>query len=952
MTCDDSGDSTALDDPTARRVAGRARTLHDRLTDTTTSAVDGTWTVGAEVVADWEAQFRTGREFERRLDALGLDRSTCVELVAHDRLSADATLPPWVDRLRAMLSGLTEPSRVERRTGPFTELAAAVAAYAADQLDDDDTAGLASGAVDRLQRWLRERIERWLWQPPLASFRENVSDDDDPSTVRPAFLSFLFDGGFARLCVEYPVYARLLVAHVDDWLATVRRVARRVRTDRNRLADTFGTGPLETVTAVEPLDDAETGNGGATLRVTFDDRLSVAYKPRPVDADATFYHTVDRVFGAVGWSARTPAVLDCGTHGWVEWIDAEPCADRAAVRRYYRRVGGLACIAYLLGSRDLTVTNVVAAGEHPVVIDAETAVAPAVEPRRRPTPTGVTGLCHRSVLSTLLIPYCTGHPYESADDTVVQTAGVLSVETTGRLNDTRPTFDRLGTGEVIVGRTRRSVSTAHAAPVVDGEPQSVEPYVSAVVEGFRRVHRAVVTDDTLVSPAEFDETTVRYVYRGNQDRLRDRLGRLDTLADGATYGRVVDELAVSLSGDRVAAPPWGIVDAERRAIERFRTPRFVAAGDEREVKTPDGDSVLTAAVSGVTAARRRTEETDAADSRRQIELIRGGVGQTPAPVGQPAADVDGAASEAEIRSAVARQATVLRTTAVADGHGGWTWGCLSPASSDGRLTVGTVDDSVAVGRAGVAAFFAAAGSVLDRDTTTAVRKTLALSVSETDGADNPADDEATARRVDCHDTLAVARIARALAVTADLIGDGEIREAAVELATTVDATEVDTVGESAGVADALATVADLTDTGGVRETAVECAAELETPRTATRRRLPPVPGSHGVGVVAERFGHSGEVPTPVAGPVIDRTNTDDRWTGNAARVARALAAGDPALARHRAEQLVSLRRRGEFRSAARTEAVPDPTFAYGGAGIGYTLCRTLSSDPPPRLLVL
>lgn len=939
MSRNADGDESVLDGATARRVAGRARTLHERLTDTEPSVSDGDWTATSEVFDAWREQFGADRVFQRRLNAIGLDRSACVGRLAHDRLSPDTALPEWIGRLRSILAGVTEPTAVDDRTAPFTEIATAVARHAAGELSDGDTEGLTEGALAGLRRWLRERIERWLWRPPTAAFRENVGDDD-PSAVRPAFVSFLFDGGLSRLCVEYPVYARLLVAQVDDWLAAVRRLAARICADRERLAAAFETESLGAATAVEPTAASETGAGGATLRVSFGGALSVAYKPRPVDADVVFYDTVERVFKQVGWKVRTPTVLDRGTHGWVEWIDPEPCDGETAVQRYYTRLGGLMCIAYFLGTRDLSAVNVVAAGDHPVVVDAETAVTPVVEPSRRPTPTGVTGFRARSVLATLLLPYRVGHSYEADDDTAVQTAGAVSAATTGRLDDTRPTFDGLGTGTVTVERTRRSLSTGGATPTVDGDAQPVDWYTDAVVEGFQHVHRAVTAGEISVSPAMFTDTTVRYVYRGNQNRLRERLCRLDALADGATYGRVMDHLAVPLSEDGVAEPPWGVLDAERRALERLRTPRFVAGGDGTAVTSATGRHAFEASESGVAAARTRIAAADTADRRRQTELIRGATGATPAPVGTPARS-HSTASTADLQAAVARQVEVLQTTVVPDGHGGSTWGCLSPASPDRRVAVSSLDHSLAVGRTGVAAFLAAAGVVLDRDTTTAVRRALPPSVTTTKGA--PA--------FDCHDTLAVARTARALSVIGDLAGDVQTRETAVGAAQAVDPTDVQTAGASAAVADALATVAELTDTASLRKTAVECAAGLES-ATVTRRRVPPVPGARGVAVVAERLGRRDVRPYTATEPAINRTDTDDRWTGNAARVAGALAADDVPQARRLARQLTTLRRQGEFRSGARTEAVADPTFAYGRAGIGYTLCRVLSPKTIPRLLLL
>ena len=78
---------------------------------------------------------------------------------------------------------------------------------------------------------------------------------------------------------------------------------------------------------------------------------------------------------------RVARVLDSGTHGWMELVAQEPCADIAAARRFYRRAGRLLGLLHVLGASDCHRENLIANGEHPVLVDAEVLLGPEAAQR-------------------------------------------------------------------------------------------------------------------------------------------------------------------------------------------------------------------------------------------------------------------------------------------------------------------------------------------------------------------------------------------------------------------------------------------------------------------------------------------------------------------------------------------------------------------------------------------
>src|SRR5262249_31989010 len=68
---------------------------------------------------------------------------------------------------------------------------------------------------------------------------------------------------------------------------------------------------------------------------------------------------------------RTLKVLDRGTYGWVEFVAAGGCTSADEVRRFYQRQGGYLALLYALEATGFYFEDLIAAGEHPVLIDLE-----------------------------------------------------------------------------------------------------------------------------------------------------------------------------------------------------------------------------------------------------------------------------------------------------------------------------------------------------------------------------------------------------------------------------------------------------------------------------------------------------------------------------------------------------------------------------------------------------
>ena len=119
-------------------------------------------------------------------------------------------------------------------------------------------------------------------------------------------------------------------------------------------------------------------DGGRTVAVVrFASGLRVVYKPRPVGLEAAFSRLLQWWNGSAGGPELVvPRVVVRRGYGWMQFVDHEACSDRRAAGRYYERAGALIALAGLLDATDLHCGNVIAHGEHPVLVDLETLLQP------------------------------------------------------------------------------------------------------------------------------------------------------------------------------------------------------------------------------------------------------------------------------------------------------------------------------------------------------------------------------------------------------------------------------------------------------------------------------------------------------------------------------------------------------------------------------------------------
>src|SRR5215471_13543184 len=208
------------------------------------------------------------------------------------------------------------------------------------------------------------------------------------------------------LASHYPSLGRVDPLVRNRCMATLC-FAQRWAADRRRLEGLCGGDPGELNELSFGAGDSH--RGGLTVAIAGGDGWRVVYKPRSLAIDGALRGFIAGLADDHGsaLSVRVPEAMDCGDHGWVEFVTHRFAAGNEELLSFYRGMGHLLALMRLLSGSDLHAENVIAHGGSPVVVDCETLFTPKIPP----SPSGYGGafdrageLIARTVLSAGLLP--------------------------------------------------------------------------------------------------------------------------------------------------------------------------------------------------------------------------------------------------------------------------------------------------------------------------------------------------------------------------------------------------------------------------------------------------------------------------------------------------------------------------------------------------------------------
>lgn len=553
----------------------RAATLSERMTGPP-SATDpvrgekrlGTWMELAPLSGDRST-------LDERLAPLGVTAEVLTELVGETDASLAARLtdePDWHATFRRWWTSGMAATDADRRLEADMGLLEVIrplvegAVRELDALVEERVAGSADPVLADLDHLLDvvratapaadllSQVQRTLVLELNVARVEDRLSGDTPAERFASYVDLLRDER-AALAVweEYPVLARLVVNQLRFWIDTRVELVEALAADLPVLR----TGLLA---AAEPgrLERIEFGAGdkhrrGRSVAIVTFDTGGLVFKPRSLAMDLAF----DNLLGWVNRQhpphelARV-GILDRGDHGWVELVDTSVTTDAEGGDRYAWRLGALTALLYLLHATDFHFENVLAAGEHPVLVDLEALLhsdkTAAVVKIDGETDIAAVTLAD-SVQSVGILP---NRLIVRGED------GTFGLDVSGLAGHGGqltpmpvPTWEGSGTDEMRLVKRRMEMDAERNHPMTaDGEPIDLVARLEEFVGGFTHVYRLLAAGrDELLAPDglidAFGRVRTRLIARPTHiyGRLLLESTHPDFLRDGLDHARSLARLA-------------------------------------------------------------------------------------------------------------------------------------------------------------------------------------------------------------------------------------------------------------------------------------------------------------------------------------------------------------------------------------------------------------------------
>jgi type 2 lantibiotic biosynthesis protein LanM len=320
----------------------------------------------------------------------------------------------------------------------------------------------------------------------------------------------------AGLLKEYPVLSRQISQAVDQWATMSLEFMRHLCADWKAIKGAFRPGVRRDLLVEVSAGGDRHHEGRTVIIATFASGWKVVYKPRSLQVD----RHMQALLRWLNQRGATPpfrllTVLDRGNHGWLEFVKAEACQSEAELQRFYRRQGAYLALLYALQATDFHYENLIAAGEHPVLIDLESLFHPRDYERAAQQAEESAG--ERMAYSVLRVGLLPQRLWGDAHSEGIEISG-LGGAAGQKSPKPVPTLSNMATDEMQVVREYTHLEGGQNRPTLKGAEVEVTAYTEDLVQGFAGLYRLLVAHrDALLAPkgplAAFAEDEVRVILR-------------------------------------------------------------------------------------------------------------------------------------------------------------------------------------------------------------------------------------------------------------------------------------------------------------------------------------------------------------------------------------------------------------------------------------------------------
>ena len=428
---------------------------------------------------------------------------------------------------------------------------------------------------------------------------------DQMKRYQKEFAEELLAGGWVELLLEFPLLGRIITTYLSYWIQNMAALAEHIAEDQKQLEHIYfnGNPPGQVKSVTGNMGDAH-NKGRSVLILEFCQGLKLVYKPRSLEVDEMFIRLL-QAFGEMGFpdQLRLPVTWSKEDHGWAEFVLHDSVANPEEANVYYRRMGSLFALVYVLGGNDFHTENLITSGADPILVDLETILSYQVVPfhdevREMMENFKSNALLGESVLGLGILPVW----YPVNKDVWID----------------------LG---ALTGTQNQSV------PHLQGKPLPVREYQAELLQGFQETYefflesRGLISKEWLSTILQPLDAPIRFVMRATRvyAQMLHRVTSARYLKDGFLYSTEIERFAapyfLGVSEAR-SKELWPLFLSEREAMEERDIPMFFGKVNDRGCYDPEGklveDYFETSALDRVLL---RLELLSEEDLQRQLDLV-------------------------------------------------------------------------------------------------------------------------------------------------------------------------------------------------------------------------------------------------------------------------------------------------------------------------------------------
>jgi type 2 lantibiotic biosynthesis protein LanM len=576
--------------------------------------------------------------FDEILSLRGIDAETATLALGSSETADTQAIPRWAELFAEGLSLAGEeriapyasesnpfPFPFEQIAIPFVEAASATLSAGSSEWRGLP-AVIRTSAQQLLLGWLSN-----ICRPSLflehSIFRMKHSRSGQGMEI-PLFLDNLLGGGLPRFFLEYSVLARAIGTVMGNWIEAMGEFAARLRSDYAELERTFSPGAeLGELTGLQTGMSDPHHHGRTVFGLEFASGARVIYKPKSIDSDQA-------LGGVLTWMnsrglslpLRAPVVLLRAGYGWAEYLRHTPCSNSEELARFYRRAGMLLALCRVLGATDLHHDNIIAVGEHPMIVDTETLITP---PLRTGEPPVISGFVRAefeledSVVQSRMLP-----AWRSDKTGCFDMSGLGGVGGEALSIDVRQGTDNGPLGRQAVAATMRRNRNV---PFPESMPAAPAIFTEDLVAGFREAYDLLAAHRSGLAAADgplekLGSAPMRLIFRDTETYFRLLKNSLEPGLVRSGVDRSIHLEALSrillISVPRARHAP--VVEEEKRSLEALDIPAFSILPRTRGLYA-GGRCIMDEFFPecGYGKVLATLNRLDADDRERQIRIIRG-----------------------------------------------------------------------------------------------------------------------------------------------------------------------------------------------------------------------------------------------------------------------------------------------------------------------------------------